>query len=154
MVQLYPASTSSSMPSATSLNTIVWSASGPKTLSKGYVLVVGPPPPYEEAVVNADRDDEAEGVVSIVIAFASAPSVVVMTGDAAASSWELRPLRVSISRIGQDRHLRAAFGQNSPAYIHQPLHTGLIALTCTVRQPGCSSPLPLPLCSARLHSAY
>lgn len=74
---------------------MVLSASGPKTLSNGYVLVVGAcdDPPYEEAVVNDDRDDEASGVVSIVMAFDTAPSVVVINGDILATSCGDRPLR-------------------------------------------------------------
>lgn len=81
------------MPSATSLNTIVWSASGPNTLSKGYVFVDGAcAPPYDDAVVKEDKEEEAMGVVSTVMAFASAPSVVVITGEEAASSCDDRPL--------------------------------------------------------------
>lgn len=92
-MQLYPASTSSSIPSATSLKIIVWSASGPNTWSKGYVFVLGPPPaPYDEAVVNEARDVEASGVVSTVICFDNGPPVVVIIGDDAASSCEDRPL--------------------------------------------------------------
>jgi len=97
MVQLYPASTSLSISSATSLNTVVLSASGPNTLSKGYVLVVGAcdDPPYEEAVVNVDEEDEASGVVSIVIFLETAPSVEVINGDMLASSCGDRPLSIS-----------------------------------------------------------
>lgn len=40
-VQLYPCITSSNMGLTTSLYTIAWSASGPKTRSNGYVLVGG-----------------------------------------------------------------------------------------------------------------
>jgi hypothetical protein len=97
MVQLYPASTSLNISSATSLNTVVLSASGPNTLSKGYVLVVGAcdDPPYEEAVVNVDEEDEASGVVSIVIFFDTAPSVEAINGDILASSCGDRPLSIS-----------------------------------------------------------
>lgn len=83
MVQLYPDRTSPSIPSATSLKTIVWSASGPKTLSKGYVFVVGwGVPPYVDAVVNVDKVADGNGVVSTVTILDTGPVVVVMTGDA------------------------------------------------------------------------
>ena len=61
---------------------MVWSASGPRTLSNGYVLVEGAcDPPYEEAVVNVAREDEVNGVVSTVMFLPSAPEVVVMIGE-------------------------------------------------------------------------
>lgn len=91
------------MPSATSRNTIVWSASGPKTLSKGYVLVVGPPPPYEDAVVKEDKVEDAVGVVSTVMARERAPSDVVMTGEVWASSCGDRPLYVRYSLRSRDQ---------------------------------------------------
>lgn len=103
MVQLYPDSTSLNMSSATSLNTVVLSASGPKTLSKGYVFVVGAwdDPPYEEAVVNVDDEDETSGVVSIVMFFDTAPSVLVINGDILANSCGDRPLRIISSAQGR-----------------------------------------------------
>jgi hypothetical protein len=84
------------MSSATSLNTVVLSASGPKTLSNGYVFVVGAcdDPPYEEAVVNVDDEDETSGVVSIVMFLDTAPSVLVINGDMLASSCGDRPLQI------------------------------------------------------------
>jgi hypothetical protein len=93
------------MSSATSLNIVVLSASGPNTLSNGYVFVVGAcdDPPYEEAVVNVDNDEDTRGVVSIVIAFDTAPSVVVINGDMLATSCGDRPLpcqRHNSSRTG------------------------------------------------------
>lgn len=52
-------------------------------------------PPYEEAVVNVDEEDEARGVVSIVIFLDTAPSVEVINGDILANSCGDRPLSVS-----------------------------------------------------------
>lgn len=53
------------------------------TLSNGYVLVVGAcdDPPYADAVVKVDEDEDAMGVVSIEICFDTAPVVDVINGD-------------------------------------------------------------------------
>ena len=55
-------------------------------------MVVGPPPPYDDAVVKPDKDDEAIGVVSTVTALHIGPVVVVMIGEAEATSCVDRPL--------------------------------------------------------------
>jgi hypothetical protein len=61
-------------------------------LSKEYVFVDGPPP-YDDAVVNVDMDDDdAIGVVSTVMLFESAPDVLVIIGDDDCSSIGDRPL--------------------------------------------------------------
>lgn len=54
--------------------------------------MVGPPPPYDDAVVNPERDDEAIGVVSTMTDLHTGPVVVVMIGDAEATSCDDRPL--------------------------------------------------------------
>ena len=58
------------------------------TLSNGYVLVVGAcdDPPYADAVVKVDDDEDAIGVVSIEICFDTAPVVDVIRGDIDTSS--------------------------------------------------------------------
>lgn len=87
MVQLYPASTSFNMSSATLSNTMAWSAAGPKTLSNSNVLDSASSAPGA-GPVNRDADDaDAAGCNSSVICSPSREFMLVTSGDLSRCSF-------------------------------------------------------------------